>query len=134
MGAMARIGSRSEILPIHSAKGGGSCSRNGARKWSGKVGPLWPYSAVITDEQAVLVYLKGAELPDSVSQQFDVATLEDQLIDAIEHERLGEFAGNELGPEGTILYMYGSDREKLFSGVEALLRSYPLYQGARVVI
>ena len=46
-------------------------------------------------QQAVFVYLKGTGLPDSVYQDYDLATLEDQLIEVIEQNDLGEFDGNE---------------------------------------
>ena len=39
-----------------------------------------------------------------------------------------------LGPTETTLFMYGPDAERLFAGVEATLRAYPLCRGARVVI
>ena len=84
--------------------------------------------------QAVLVYLKGTGLPPHVYEQFDLATLEDQLTAAIIAGVLGEFDGNEVGPGETKLYMYGPDAERLFSGIEATLRAYPLCSGARVVI
>jgi hypothetical protein len=56
------------------------------------------------------------------------------LIEVIEHDKLGEFDGNEVGVGGATLFMYGLDAEKLFAGIEATLRSYPLCKGARVVI
>tara|TARA_Y100000589_G_C26574775_1_gene396009 strand:+ start:90 stop:455 length:366 start_codon:yes stop_codon:yes gene_type:complete len=85
-------------------------------------------------QQAVFVYLKGTGLPDSVYQDYDLATLEDQLIEVIEQNDLGEFDGNEFGPEETTLYMYGPDAEKLFVNIEKTLRDYPLCQNARVII
>ncbi len=85
-------------------------------------------------EQAVLVYLRGCGLPERVYEECDLATLEDKLIEVIERAELGEFDGNEVGVGGATLFMYGADAEKLFAGVEAVLRSYPLCRGARVVI
>jgi hypothetical protein len=49
------------------------------------------------EEQAVLVYLDGASLPDSVYERFDLATLEDQLTAVINDKHLGEYDGNEFG-------------------------------------
>ena len=85
-------------------------------------------------QEAVLVHLNGTSLPAETYEECDLSTIEDRLIAAIEKDRLGEFDGNESGPEETILCMYGPDAERLFSGIEATLRDYPLCAGARVVI
>jgi len=86
------------------------------------------------DEQAVLVYLDGTSLPDSVYERFDLATLEDQLTAVIKEKHLGEYDGNEFGPEGTKLFMYGPDAKALFSAIENILRAYPLCQNSKVVV
>ena len=85
-------------------------------------------------QQAVLVHLDGSGLPDHVYEECDLATIEDRLVEAIERDQLGEFDGNEMGPTETTLYMYGPDAERLFSGIEPILRGYALCQGARVRI
>ena len=84
--------------------------------------------------QAVLVHLDGQGLPDDVYRDNDLATIEDQLREAIEVGALGEFDGNEVGPTVTTLYMYGPDAERLFAGIESTLRAYPLCKNARVVV
>ena len=85
-------------------------------------------------EEAVLIYLDGTGLPDQIYQEYDLSTLEDQLIDAIGAEHAGEFDGNEIGPDGATLFAYGQDADHLFSVIEPVLRDYPLCQNARVVI
>lgn len=85
-------------------------------------------------DQAVLVYMDGQNLPDEVYEEYDLSTIEDQLIEVIEKGGLGEFDGNEIGQGEAILYMYGPDAERLFSGIESVLRAYPLCKGARVVV
>ena len=85
-------------------------------------------------QQAVLVYLDGTGLPDEVYEECDLETIESRLTEVIEREGLGEFDGNEIGSEEVTLFMYGPDAERLFAGIEATLRAYPLCQGARVVI
>ena len=85
-------------------------------------------------QQAVLVHLDGTGLPDHIYQECDLATIEDQLIEVIARNKLGEFDGNEVGPSETTLFMYGPDAERLFAGIEPILRGYPLCQGARVEI
>jgi hypothetical protein len=73
-------------------------------------------------EEAVLIYLDGTGLPDQIYQEYDLSTLEDQLIEAIGVEHVGEFDGNEIGPDGTTLYLYGQDANRLFAAVEPILR------------
>ena len=85
-------------------------------------------------QQAVLVYLDGANLPDHIYEEYDLSSIEDKLVDVIERHGLGEFDGNETWPGETILFMYGPDAERLFAGIEQTLRDYPLCQGARVEI
>ncbi len=81
-----------------------------------------------SEEQAVLVYMDGSCQPD------EVYALEDQLERVIQDGRLGEFDGNEFGPDETTLFMYGPDAERLFAGIEPVLRAHPLCHGARAVI
>jgi hypothetical protein len=85
-------------------------------------------------EQAVLVHLDGLGLPEAAAREDDLASLEDQLTGTIERAGLGEFDGNETGPTSTTLFMYGPDAERLFAGVEQVLRGHPACRGARVEI
>lgn len=87
-----------------------------------------------SDEQAVLVYLDGTSLPDDVYAEYDVVTLEDRLTQIISDKSLGEYDGDEFGPKGVTLFMYGPNAQRLFEGIEPVIRSYPLCQNARVVI
>jgi len=91
-------------------------------------------SAPSKNEQAVLVYLDGQELPAEVYEEHDLSTLEDKLAEVIESQALGEFDGNEIGPGEAVLYMYGPNAEALFAGIQETLRAYPLCRSARVVI
>lgn len=86
-------------------------------------------------EQAILIYLDGQSLDEDVYQTCDIATLEDLLIKQIESlDHVGELDGNETGPEGTTLYLYGPDAERLFEAIRPVLVSYPLCQNSRAVI
>ena len=83
---------------------------------------------------AVLIHLDGRSLPNEVYQKYDLATLEDQLEAAVKSRGLGEFDGNEFGPERTTLFFYGRDAEALFAAMEEILKSHPLCQNARIAI
>jgi hypothetical protein len=85
-------------------------------------------------DQAVLVHLDQLDLPAEIVTNYDLATIEDQLVAIIEEQHLGEFDGNEVGAAGAVLYMYGPDAQRLFAAVEPILRAYPLCRGGRVVI
>jgi hypothetical protein len=85
-------------------------------------------------DQAVLVHLDGVGLPDAVYEEYDLATIEDQLSSAVTRDGTGDFDGNEVGQGGATLFMYGPDAERLFRTVEPVLRAYPLCRGARAVI
>ncbi len=86
------------------------------------------------NEQAVLVYLDASGLAGDVYAAYDTSTLEDQLIEVIESQSLGEFDGIESGEFETVLFMYSPDSEALFRAIQTTLRAYPLCQNARVVI
>jgi len=85
-------------------------------------------------EHEVLVYIDGTGLPAEVYRDNDLDTIERELERIIETRHLGEFDGNAVGETGATLFMYGPDGERLFAGVEAALRAYPLCKNARVVI
>jgi hypothetical protein len=85
-------------------------------------------------DEAVIVYIDAVGQPDEVYENFDLSTLEDQLIEAIESAGVGELDGNELGDGVTKLFMYGPDAARLYNAIEPVLLAYPLCKGARVVI
>jgi hypothetical protein len=86
------------------------------------------------DRHAVLVDLDGAGLPDDVYENFDLETLENQLVEALDKSGVGEYDGNEFGPETVTLFLYGPDADALFRVIEPVLTAYPLCSGARVVV
>lgn len=85
-------------------------------------------------QQAVLVHLDDADLPDAVAETCDLATLGERLNEVVRRDGLGEYDGDEVGPTGATVFLYGPDAERLFAGIEPTLRAYPLSQHARVVI
>jgi hypothetical protein len=91
-------------------------------------------AAAPAEEQAVIIHLPGSGLPDVVYEEYDLSTLEDQLIEAVEASGSGEYDGDEFGPGEVVFYLYGPDAEALFSAIEGTLRAYPLSQSAWAVI
>ena len=63
-----------------------------------------------------------------------IFSLGDQLRDAIESARAGEYDGNEVAADGSSgsLYMYGPDADALYRAVAPILRSCAFMSGARV--
>ena len=78
-------------------------------------------------EHALLVYITSLPADAGVDE------IEDPLIEAIEAAAVGEFDGNEIGPDGAVLYMYGPDADALFAAVEPILRTAPLGPGSHAV-
>lgn len=85
-------------------------------------------------EEALLIILDGQGLDDAVYRDHDLTTLEDQLIELLEPDELGELDGHEFGPSTTTIYLYGPDAEKMFARVQPVLSSYLLCQNSRAII
>jgi len=79
-------------------------------------------------EHAVIVHIPS--LPEDIG----LDEIEDPLIEAIDRSRVGEFDGNEIGPEEAVLYMYGPDADALWAAVEPALRAAPLGEGSYAVV
>jgi hypothetical protein len=79
-------------------------------------------------DHAVLVHITSLADEDAGLDE-----VEDPLIEAIELAGVGEFDGNEIGPEGAVLYMYGPDAEALWAAVEPVLRSAGLGVGCYAI-
>jgi len=87
-----------------------------------------------SQKQAVLVHLDAVGLSDETYANYDLSTLEDQLIAVLSKSGCGECDGNEIGGGEAVLYMYGPDADALFLAIEPVLKSNPLCHGARVTI
>ena len=79
-------------------------------------------------EHAVLIRIASLSDPGA-----GLDLVEDPIIEAIARAGVGEFDGNEIGPDGATLYMYGPDADALWSAVEAAVRRSPLGAGSYVV-
>lgn len=83
---------------------------------------------------AVLVYLDARGLPAHIPDSLEVTQLENLLTQEIERQGLGEFDGDEWGQGELTLFMYGPDCERLFAGIEPVLRGHPLCAGGYAVL
>jgi hypothetical protein len=80
-------------------------------------------------EHAVIVHISS-----STSSDIGLDMIEDPLIDAIEAAGVGEFDGNEVGPDEALLFMYGPDADALWRVVEPVLRDANLGSGSYAVL
>ena len=80
-------------------------------------------------EQAVIVHLTV-----ETGREIALDEIEDPLIEAIDRAQVGEFDGNEIGPDAATLYMYGPDADRLFAVVEPILRRASLPAGSQAVV
>jgi hypothetical protein len=80
-------------------------------------------------DQAVLVHIAGP-----MHYGIGLGDLEDALIEAIERADVGEFDGNELGPEDATLFMYGPDADHLFAVIEPVLWRAALPAGSHATV
>src|SRR5262245_34046979 len=80
-----------------------------------------PAGAIWLLNDAVLVNLDGTSLPSWVYEQNDVWTIEEQLIEVLERDGIGELDGNEVGPSETVLYLYGPDADALHAVIKPVL-------------
>lgn len=85
-------------------------------------------------EQAVIVTTDRVNMANFNERFDEVSALEDALTEAISKAGVGEFDGNEVGPDDYTLYMYAPDAEALFAAVEDVLRGNGITQGGKASI
>ena|SRR5215207_824419 len=77
-------------------------------------------------EQTVIARYQLSSGPTGTSTDLQsLATLEDRLIQAIGDAKVGEFDGNQFGPQEVTLFAYGPDADRLYAAMEPILRSFP---------
>ncbi len=81
------------------------------------------------DEHAVLIHITPPENPD----EFGLDLIEDPLDEALDGSDAGELDGNEIGPEGAVIYLYGPDADRLYAAIEPVLRAAPVPAGSYAV-
>ncbi len=79
-------------------------------------------------EHAVVLFIRSF-----LDERRSLYQLEDALAAAIDEAGAGEFDGNEVGPDGAILYMYGPDADVLWETIESVVRAASVGPGSNVV-
>jgi tetratricopeptide (TPR) repeat protein len=129
---LARLGRAAEAAAVESELAQLRSTTPPAQKY--EIGPL--KRTTKSSEGAVLIELDGATLPSSTYENYDLATLENQLTARVDSEAVGELDGHEfeLCSQAVTIFLYGADAEALFEAIEPVLRGYPLCEHARVTI
>jgi hypothetical protein len=86
-----------------------------------------PSGNELGEEHAVIVFIPP---PDT---ELGLDEIEDPLIEAIEEDGTGEFDGNEIGPDGATLFMYGPDADALYATVSGVLSELDLPEGTYAI-
>jgi len=77
-------------------------------------------------EHCVKLYLKLSDTNyGTTAEREKIMEFEDALGDAIAAAHAGEFDGNDFGKGECILYMYGSDADKLFEAIQPVINAHP---------
>lgn len=81
------------------------------------------------EEHAVLIHVGTPEDPD----QFGLDLIEAPIIEALEGSGAGELDGNEVGPDGAVIYLYGADADVLHTVVKPALEEAPIPPGSYLI-
>jgi hypothetical protein len=81
-------------------------------------------------EHAVIVHLRLSDAGfGSFEEREALLALQDQIAEAIKAAKGGEFDGDEVGEGECVLFMYGTDADRLFAAIEPILKTSPLALG-----
>jgi hypothetical protein len=69
----------------------------------------------------------------SLADDIGLDQIEDPIIDAIARSGSGRFDGNQIGPDGAVLYLYGPDADTLWATIDPAVRRDALGSGSFVV-
>ena len=79
------------------------------------------------DEHCVQLHFRlSDDTYGSEHEREAVYALQEQLDAAIAEADAGEFDGNEFGGGKAVLFMYGPDKDRLWSAVEPIAREFPM--------
>ena len=85
-----------------------------------------PKVAESAPEHAVIIhYSLSNETHGTVEEREAIFALEDRLETLIQSHELGEHDGNEFGGGEAVIYCYGRDAGRLFTGIESEVRAFP---------
>jgi hypothetical protein len=95
---------------------------------------MMPAIASAGEEEALIatIKLRSGEMgsPDERSR---IATLENQLSDAIKNSTLGEFDGDEYGTGVCAIYMYGPSADRILAVTLPFLKKFRAPAGSYVI-
>lgn len=85
-------------------------------------------------QHAVIAHIRLNENQfGSQRERAELSTLAEALERVIDEKQVGEFDGEEFGDGRCVMYMYGSDADRLFDAVEPILKATPLARGGFVI-
>jgi|YelNatPaOPRAMG01_1025707.scaffolds.fasta_scaffold12171_8 hypothetical protein len=84
-------------------------------------------------EHCVKVFLQAPDEQEMEEFMEAVFELTDTLSELIQENGVGEYDGEEFGAGECILYMYGSDADRLYEVIKGALLASPLARGGYVI-
>ncbi|SRR5579875_3026851 len=85
-------------------------------------------------EQAIIIHLQLSDKSfGSYKEREALFSLQNQMAKAIKDANAGELDGDEFGQGECVIYIYGTDADRLFAVVEPLLKSCPLTLGGYAI-
>lgn len=86
--------------------------------------PMGPAPSVAPEasEQAVLIHIPT---PKDSADDLALADIEDPVIAVLESTGAGQWDGNEIGPDGAVIYLYGPDADRLLVVIKPRPRERP---------
>ena len=84
--------------------------------------------------QAVLVYLDSLTITNEAGRAEELSELEAELAQLVQGRAVGEYRGHQFGEDGTVLFFYGPDADRIYDALVDALRDRELTRHARVVV
>jgi hypothetical protein len=97
------------------------------------VGSVNAHTSNSSAEQALIITIPFTGKTPSNEEVQRLYKLEDELIKQIEHSRVGEYDGDEIGDTTFTMYAYGPSADRLFDVALPILVKYRLPAGSRAV-
>ena len=84
-------------------------------------------------EHAVLIHLPLKCQFGTDGEKEEVQNLEEELASVVEAPSVGEFDGNEFGASKCVLFLYGTNADRLFKAIEPVLKATPIASGGYAI-